>query len=213
MCVLPSGLVQAGVAPIIAAVARRRGPKPIMAAGCIVMIVGYLYRIPFSHDLTNIVIGSTIVSIGTALSYSTLALMVMRAVPVSETGAANGQNTLLRSIGQSVSSAVVASVLGAVTATLVTGGTAPTLWAYQLTFILAGLGALGGLALTLAIPGSRADAQIAQHVREILGAEIAEGHDPGPTGVRSVGLTDQVQPIEADGRPAATEPEAHRGPT
>jgi MFS family permease len=181
LCILPGGLLQAAFSPFIARFARTRGPKPVLALGCALMAAGWVYRIPTSHGLTNIVIGTTFVSAGTACAYSTLSLMIMRAVPINETGSANGLNTLMRSIGQSVSSAVVASVLAAVTVTVSGGVMAPTLWAYQLIFILAGAAALGALLLVLAIPGRRADARIARRTARILAAEMVADHGPAPT--------------------------------
>jgi Na+/melibiose symporter-like transporter len=65
----------------------------------------------------------------------------MRGVPVSETGAANGLNTLMRSIGQAFCSATVAAVLANITF-LAGGRTAPTLHAYQLVFVIAAGAAL-----------------------------------------------------------------------
>lgn len=81
----------------------------------------------------------------------------MRSVPVAETGAANGLNTLMRSVGQAFSSAVVAAVLANVTFT-VGGLTAPTLHAYLLVFLISGGVALAALAVTLCLPSGRTPA-------------------------------------------------------
>lgn len=68
-----------------------------------------------------------------ALAYSALPALIMHAVPVSETAAANGLNTLMRTIGQAVCSAVVVTVLTTLVATHAGGGVAPRLGAYQVT--------------------------------------------------------------------------------
>lgn len=73
------------------------------------------------------------VSAGMALAYSALPALIMHAVPVSETAAANGLNTLMRTIGQAVCSAVVVTVLTTLVATHAGGGVAPRLGAYQVT--------------------------------------------------------------------------------
>jgi MFS family permease len=181
LCILPAGLLQASLAPLVARMARTRGPKTALALGGLIMAAGYAYRIPFSHDLPNVVIGTTIVGAGTALAYSTLSLLIMQAVPITETAAANGLNTLMRSIGQAVCSAVVASVLASVTLRISSGGLAPTLWAYQLIFVFAGLAALGAFALALAIPGRRLDDRSATEPDPFPAAHRPSIEDqPGP---------------------------------
>ncbi|MGW1812708.1 hypothetical protein ACWCQM_03870 [Streptomyces sp. NPDC002125] len=82
---------------------------------------------------------------------------MMRAVPVAETGAANGLNTLMRSIGQAFCGAAVAAVLANMTF-LAAGRPAPTLGACRLVFLIAGGAAPLALAVTLCLPGHRADA-------------------------------------------------------
>ncbi|MFF7362400.1 MFS transporter [Streptomyces sp. NPDC008125] len=126
---------------------RRRHRLPLVIA------VGYGVRYFTSHSLWTIVAGATVVASGTAIAYSALPALVMRAVPVSETGAANGLNTLMRSVGQAFCSAAVAAVLSNVT--FRAGGlTAPTLHAYQLVFVIAGAAALLALLVTLLLLGA-----------------------------------------------------------
>ena len=106
-----------------------------------------------------IIVGATVVAAGTAIAYSALPALVMRAVPVGETGAANGLNTLMRSIGQAFCSAAVAAVLANIT--FQAGGrTAPTLHAYLLVFLIAAGAALLALAVTLCLPGGRAPRRV-----------------------------------------------------
>ena len=64
-----------------------------------------------AHDhRVRFVIGSVIVGMGTAMVYGALPTMIMRAVPVTETASANGLNVLLRSIGTTSASAIIAAV-------------------------------------------------------------------------------------------------------
>jgi anti-sigma-K factor RskA len=101
-----------------------------------------------------IIAGATVVSAGTAIAYSALPALVIRAVPAAETGAANGLNTLMRSVGQAVCSAVVAAVLANLTFRA-GGRTAPTLHAYLVVFLVAAGAAVLALAVTLLMPGHR----------------------------------------------------------
>ncbi|MGW2279474.1 MFS transporter [Streptomyces sp. NPDC001770] len=153
LCLLPGGVAMVLLSPVSARISAAYGPKVSLAVASVIIAVGYGVRYFTSHSLWTIVAGATVVASGTAIAYSALPALVMRAVPVSETGAANGLNTLMRSVGQAFCSAAVAAVLSNVT--FRAGGlTAPTLHAYQLVFVIAGAAALLALLVTLLLPGA-----------------------------------------------------------
>ncbi|WP_371619329.1 MFS transporter [Streptomyces sp. NBC_00454] len=151
LCLLPGGLAMVVLSPVSARLSAAYGPRSALALGAAVMTLGYVVRFFTSHALWLIVAGATVVSCGTALAYSALPALVMRAVPVTETGAANGLNTLMRSVGQACCSAVVAAVLAHMTF-LAGGRSAPTLHAYLLVFLIAAGAALAALAAALCLP-------------------------------------------------------------
>lgn len=131
----PSAVAFGVLAPFSGWVTRRFGPELAIGVGGVIMTVSYLARVPLSGSVTLVVIGTIVVTIGTALAYSALPTLIMRSVPVTETAAANGLNTLLRSVGTSTASAVTAVVLAA-SITSATGGH-PTYGALALMFVLA----------------------------------------------------------------------------
>ncbi|MEO5877445.1 MAG: MFS transporter, partial [Streptosporangiaceae bacterium] len=151
MCLLPGGLCMAALSPVSARISMTRGPKTTVAVAAAVIAVGYGVRFFTSHQLWTIILGATVVAAGTGLAYSALPLLLMQDVPLSETAAANGLNTLMRMIGQSMSSAVSAAVLAGLTMN-VGGRTAPTLHAYLVIFMFAAAGAVIALLLTLLVP-------------------------------------------------------------
>ncbi|MCX5397280.1 MFS transporter [Streptomyces sp. NBC_00102] len=153
LCLLPGGVAMVLLSPVSARISGAYGPKVSLALASVIIAVGYGVRYFTSHSLWTIVAGATVVAAGTAIAYSALPALVMRAVPVSETGAANGLNTLMRSVGQAFCSAAVAAVLSNVTFE-VGGLTAPTLHAYQLVFLIAGAAAVLALLVTLLLPGT-----------------------------------------------------------
>ncbi|MFJ4502227.1 MFS transporter [Streptomyces sp. NPDC088864] len=152
LCLLPGGLSMVALSPVSARISATHGPKVSLALAAGIIAAGYGVRYFTSHSLWLIIAGATVVSAGTAIAYSALPALVMRGVPVGETGAANGLNTLMRSIGQAFCSAAVAAVLANITFRA-GGRTAPTLHAYQLVFVIAGGAALAALAVTLLLPG------------------------------------------------------------
>ncbi|CAL9583987.1 hypothetical protein SUDANB111_05093 [Streptomyces sp. enrichment culture] len=104
------------------------------------------------------IVTSVVLGAGIGLAYSSLPALIVGAVPASETGAANGLNTLMRSIGTSVSSAVVGMVL-ANTANNVGGVAIPTMHGFRVSFLIATAAVAVGLLLALFLPKSPRPAQ------------------------------------------------------
>ncbi|MEO3783882.1 MFS transporter [Actinocorallia sp. B10E7] len=147
LCLLPGGLCLALLSPVSARITDRKGPRTAVALASAVIAVGYVVRFFTSHELWTVIVGATVVAIGSGLAYSALPMLIMRAVPVTETAAANGQNVLMRMIGQAASSAAATAVLAHHTA-----GGRPTLHAYLLVFLIAASVAVAALATALAAP-------------------------------------------------------------
>lgn len=59
-----------------------------------------------------------VVNSGVGLAYGAMPALIMSSVPLSETAAANGFNTLMRSLGTSVGAAVIGVVLAQMTTSL-----------------------------------------------------------------------------------------------
>ncbi|WP_018156118.1 MFS transporter [Demetria terragena] len=160
LAMLPGGLAMVVFAPISASVTRRFGAKFTLIVGSLLMAAGYLLRVFLTHSVAQVLIGATVISIGTAIGYAAMPILIMRSVPITETASANGLNTLLRAIGTSTSSAAVVAFLGASTM-VVSGQTLPTLEAFKHTFWVAMVAALIAVGVALAIPGLPASAPAA----------------------------------------------------
>lgn len=171
LCLLPGGLSMVALSPLSARISATYGPRTALALGALVMTLGYVVRVFTSHSLWLIVAGATVVSCGTALAYSALPALVMRAVPVGETASANGLNTLMRSVGQACCSAVVTAVLAHLTF-VAAGRTAPTLHAYLLIFVVAAGAALAALAVASFLPSDRPGRDAARD-RDLPGGTVA----------------------------------------
>lgn len=154
LCLLPGGVAMVLLSPVSARISGARGPRFTLAIASVLMAAGYVVRLFTSSNVAGIVIGATVVSAGTAVAYSALPALIMHAVPVTETAAANGLNTLMRTIGQAICSTIVASVLAGVT--ISSGGrVAPALSAYLIVFVIAGISALVAAGLVMFIPARR----------------------------------------------------------
>lgn len=154
LCVAPLGLTMMFTAPVYARLSARYGPRTTLIIGLLVIGLGYASGLGLMNAAWQTVVTSVVLGAGIGLAYSSLPALIIGAVPASETGAANGLNTLMRSIGTSVSSAVIGMVL-ANTANTVGGVQVPTMQGFRISFLIA-TGAVGiGLVLAFCLPRRR----------------------------------------------------------
>ncbi|MDN0201163.1 MFS transporter [Streptomyces sp. S.PNR 29] len=111
----PSGLVMMAFAPVSAAVSRARGPKVTLMIGALIVAAGYSLNIVLMSEVWHLVLVSCVIGAGIGFTYGSMPALIMGAVPASETAAANSLNTLMRSIGTSVASAVAGVILAQMT--------------------------------------------------------------------------------------------------
>ncbi len=109
-----------------------------------------------------------VVSLGVGFAYSSLPALINAAVPMSETAAANGINALARSLGTSVSSAVIGAVLASMTITYA-GHAMPSLAGLRTALLIAA--AVAGVAAVVAmtIPtATEADVEAQRLKRDLM---------------------------------------------
>ncbi|MGC5342719.1 MFS transporter [Streptomyces sp. AM 4-1-1] len=158
LCVAPLGLTMMLVAPLYARISARRGPKVTLMLGMLVIAVGYGAGLGLMSAAWQTVVISVLLGAGIGLAYSSLPTLIMGAVAPSETGAANGLNTLMRSIGTSVSSAVIGMVL-ANSSVRMGSVTVPTMSGFRTSFMIATGAVLIGLLIAAFLPSQRAGAR------------------------------------------------------
>ncbi|WP_190813124.1 MFS transporter [Saccharopolyspora pogona] len=112
----PSGLVMMAMAPLSARVSKAKGPNVTLMLGAVVVATGYGLGIVLMSGVWQLMLVSSVIGAGIGLAYGAMPALIMAAVPVGETAAANSLNTLMRAIGTSVSSAVAGAVLAQLTA-------------------------------------------------------------------------------------------------
>lgn len=154
LLLVPAALMSLLIAPASARITHRFGARITLCVGALVMAGGYLFRLPFSSSLVSIVLAAIIVSVGTAIAFGALPTLLMAAVPITQTAAANGINTLARAAGAALASAAVAALLAG--STIVVGDRVfPSEQAFTGIFIMGGVLALIGAGLALTIPVNR----------------------------------------------------------
>ncbi|MER6733761.1 MFS transporter [Streptomyces puniciscabiei] len=162
LCVAPLGLTMMFTAPVYARLSARYGPKVTLIIGLLVIALGYGGGLGLMDAAWQTIVTSVVLGAGIGLAYSSLPALIVGAVPASETGAANGLNTLMRSIGTSVSSAVIGMVL-ANTANNVGGIAVPTMHGFRVSFLIATAAVAAGLLMALFLPKASRPAQ--QHTQ------------------------------------------------
>lgn len=117
MWMLPGGLMMMAVSPLGGKLTKARGPKFTLVCGAFVLAAGYLASLLSTGAPWGLMLSVMITNSGVALAYGAMPALIMGAVPVAETGAANAFNTLMRSLGTSIGAAVVGVVLAQMTTT------------------------------------------------------------------------------------------------
>lgn len=157
LCVAPLGLTMMLVAPLYARLSARYGPKVSLMLGMAVIAIGYGAGLGLMSAAWQTIVIAVVLGAGIGLAYSSLPALIIGAVDASETGAATGLNTLMRSIGTSVSSAVIGMVL-AHTSTQMGSVAVPTMQGFRTSFMIATGAVLAGLVLAAFLPSQRAAA-------------------------------------------------------
>ncbi|MBL1113596.1 MFS transporter [Streptomyces sp. 110] len=156
----PMGVAMMLVSPLSARINASSGPKVSLVLGLIVIGATYGAGLVMIDHIWQIVVLSTALGVGIGIAYSAMPTLIVSAVPAAETGAANGLNTLMRSIGMSTSSAVVGVILAHQTIDF--GGVAlPSKDGFKVSFLVACAASVGGLLIALCLPGRQRAGRVA----------------------------------------------------
>ncbi|MFC9793618.1 MFS transporter [Streptomyces sp. NPDC127584] len=150
---LPGAIVSLLASPMGGQLVRHRGPRAALALAAGLGAVGFTW-LALDHGHTLSVIGAGIV-VGAAVSfgYAAMPAVIMASVPHHQSGIANGINSISRSTGSAIGSAVVTTILASGTVAHLPAGVPPlpaesgftlTFWigaaAFALVAAIAGLG-------------------------------------------------------------------------
>jgi len=225
----PNGLVMMLMSPVTARISTKAGPRASLRIGLVVIAVAYAGSTVLLSAAWQIAVVISVIGAGVALAYGALPALIMRAVPTTRTAAANGLNTLMRSIGTSTASALAAVVLSASTVP-VDGTLVPSLGALRTTLLIAAGCAVLALLVSLAVPslpepdaedegtteGTPEETPVAGTVpaSAVLRGRVLHDHGAPAAGasVTLVGLDGRqlaVSPVDLDGAFAA-DPGPHR---
>ncbi len=108
---LPSAVAMFVFGTLSGRAAARFGGKALVIAGCLTSAAA-MTILAFAHgEQWQAYLASGLMGAGFGLAFSQVSALVVDAVPASQTGAASGMNANIRTIGGSIGSAVMASIL------------------------------------------------------------------------------------------------------
>ncbi|MFF2573476.1 MFS transporter [Streptomyces sp. NPDC058084] len=112
---LPGAIVSLLASPVGGQLVRHRGPRAALALAAVLGAVGFGW-LALDHGHTASVIGAGVV-VGAAVSfgYAAMPAVIMASVPHHQSGIANGINSISRSTGSAIGSAVVTTILASKT--------------------------------------------------------------------------------------------------
>jgi MFS family permease len=114
----PGGIMMMFVSPFGGKLSDARGPKFTLVCGVLVIAAGYGLSLTLMGSAWGLMLVSMVINSGVGLAYGAMPALIMSAVPLSETAAANGFNTLMRALGTSIGAAVIGVVLSHMNTTM-----------------------------------------------------------------------------------------------
>jgi EmrB/QacA subfamily drug resistance transporter len=165
---LPSALGMGLLGSAAGKVARRYGSKFALIAGSAVTATSFLFFAVLHADPFEMLISALLLGVGIGLAFSALGNLVVQAVPATQTGAASGMNTVMRTLGGALG--------GQIAATFIVDNTVhgvPRLAGFTDSFLLAGGFLVVCTLSALLVPGANPS-------RRGLGqAQLASAHEAG----------------------------------
>jgi MFS family permease len=151
LCLMPLGLVMFFMSPVAARLSNARGPRTSLILGGVIITIAFALAVVLHSQIWHVILVSTIVGFGVGFAYAAMPTLIMRAVPPTETAAANGLNSVMRTLGSTVAATLVGVILAS-NFVLSGGIPIPTTQAFQAVFVMGSAVALAGTVVAFFIP-------------------------------------------------------------
>lgn len=152
MWMAPAGLMMLVMSPVSSILLTRLGGRKTLAIGSAVLAVGYLVAVYMTDAPWKLMIATCVACAGVGIAYAAMPALILDNVPQDEASSSVGVNALMRSVGTTISGAVMAIVLTSQTTTTSTGLVTPRYEAFQLCFLIAAAAAIIAVLFTLLVP-------------------------------------------------------------
>ncbi|MDH6131059.1 MFS family permease [Kitasatospora sp. MAA4] len=108
---LPSALISLAAAPLGGRLVHRIGARFVLAIGALIGVAGFAWLAWGHGSSPAVIIAGMLTGIAISFGYAAMPALIAASVPLHQTGIANGINSISRSVGSSIASAVVTSLL------------------------------------------------------------------------------------------------------
>ncbi|GAB2479066.1 MFS transporter [Jatrophihabitans fulvus] len=172
---LPGAVAGLFAGPVAGRLVAGIGPRRVLILACGIGVLGML-GLAFLHGTSGEVVASLVIAnVSIAVAYAAMPALLVSSVAPHETGIANSINSIMRTVGGAMGSALVVTILASDVATHATPAgplALPVEGAYRLVFLLgAGFFVLSALLMTFAMPkAGRPLSVTAVHEDEAIGA-------------------------------------------
>jgi len=108
---LPSALAMVALSPIAARVISRFGGRTALMLGSAIMTGAFAFRIVLHSDPVAVLVGSGLVGVGVTFAFAAMPSLITAATPPDQVAAANGVNSVVRTLSGAVATALFALVI------------------------------------------------------------------------------------------------------
>jgi EmrB/QacA subfamily drug resistance transporter len=111
LMLLPSAVTMFAVGMVAGRLAVRLGGKTLVTGGCLIGAAAMAMLAFAHHQQWQIYFAAALMGVGFGFAFSAMSALIVMAVPASQTGVASGMNANIRTIGGSIGSAAMASIV------------------------------------------------------------------------------------------------------
>jgi EmrB/QacA subfamily drug resistance transporter len=174
---LPTVLMMIICGPLAGILDRRFGPRLPMFLGAVFVVVAFTLPALAHGSLWQVLVSGALTGAGIGLAFAAMSNAIIESVPAAQTGEASSVNTIARTIGSSLGTAVVAAVISSNT----TAQGLPTDNAFTLGFWACACVAVLAVLAAVALPSARRRHEQAVNPKvDDLAPAPAEPHLPKP---------------------------------
>lgn len=146
---LPGAALGVVAATVSGGLIRSFGPRPILIAGGMVGIVGFTFFAFFHAATWQVIAASAVINVFVSFAFAAIPNLLMAEVSAADTGVANSVNSIVRTVGTSIASAVLTTMLATYT---IAGTSVPREAVYTVAFVV---GAIACTIVTLSASAIR----------------------------------------------------------
>ena len=113
LILLPASVTMFIVGQYVGRLTARVGAKALVVAGGVISAISMVGFALLNDQKWEMYVGTGLFGIGIGLAFSSMSALIVEAVPAEQTGVASGMNANIRTIGGSIGSALMASIVTA----------------------------------------------------------------------------------------------------